>query len=76
MIGACIFALCLWLKFEPGIQEWLQKLEALQFYIGVYVLIGAAVIIMVVAFVGCISALQESSLALLIVSCFLFAISC
>ncbi|KAJ8919417.1 hypothetical protein NQ315_016511 [Exocentrus adspersus] len=66
MLGASIFALCLWLKFEPGIQEWLMKLEALEFYYGVYVLIVASVIIMIVAFVGCASALQESSLALLV----------
>ncbi|KAJ8953321.1 hypothetical protein NQ318_012115 [Aromia moschata] len=68
MIGACIFALCLWLRFEPGIQEWLQRLDAEQFYIGVYVLIIAAVVIMIVSFIGCASALQESSLALLILT--------
>lgn len=72
MIGASIFGLCLWLKFEPGIEEWLSKLNALEFYIGVYILIGASIIIMIVAFVGCASALQESSLALLIVSTIFF----
>jgi len=66
MIGASIFALCLWLRFEPGIEDWLKKLEATEFYIGVYVLIIAAVIIMVVSFIGCVSALQESSVALLV----------
>lgn len=68
MIGACIFALCLWLRFEPGIGEYLQKLEATSFYDGVYVLIVASIIIMIVAFIGCLSALQESGFALLVVS--------
>ncbi|XP_057659429.1 tetraspanin-2A isoform X2 [Diorhabda carinulata] len=66
MIGAAIFALCLWLRFEPGIQEWLQKLDSLQFYNGVYVLIVASLIIMIVSFIGCISALQESTVAILL----------
>nr|CAH7750624.1 unnamed protein product [Callosobruchus chinensis] len=68
MLGASIFALCLWLRFEPGIQEWLQKLDATDFYIGVYILIFSAVAIMVVSFIGCLSALQESAMALLVVS--------
>ncbi|XP_018569100.1 tetraspanin-2A [Anoplophora glabripennis] len=80
MIGASVFGLCLWLKFEPGIEEWLIKLEATQFYIGVYILILASIVIMVVSFVGCISALQESSLALLIyigtqILCFILALA-
>jgi CD9 antigen len=66
MIGASIFALCLWLRFEPGIGEFLEKLDAEEFYIGVYVLIVASIIIMIVAFIGCISALQESSIVLLV----------
>ncbi|KAG5886202.1 hypothetical protein JTB14_028033 [Gonioctena quinquepunctata] len=50
MIGASIFALCLWMRFEPGIQEWLQKLDAEVFYIGIYVLIFATVVVMIVSF--------------------------
>lgn len=65
-LGAAIFALCLWLRFEEGIQEWLQKLDSEQFYIGVYVLIVASLIVMIVSFIGCISALQESTMALLV----------
>lgn len=70
MIGASIFALCLWLRFEPGIGEYLEKLNGTDFYIGVYVLIVAAIIIMIVAFVGCVSALQENAVFLLVVSGF------
>lgn len=68
MIGASVFALCLWLRFENGVELWLNKLEASQLFIGLYVLIAASVLIMIVSFVGCLSALQESATALLIVS--------
>jgi len=66
MIGAAIFALCLWLRFEPGLEEWIEKLDIEEFYIGIYILLVASIIIMVVSFIGCISALQESSAALFI----------
>ena len=70
MIGASIFALCLWMRFDPGIGTILDKLDADTFYDGIYVLIVASFIIMIVAFVGCVSALQESGIALLVVSRF------
>ncbi|KAL1506760.1 hypothetical protein ABEB36_006063 [Hypothenemus hampei] len=66
VIGAAVFALCLWLRFEPGINEWLTILNASQFYIGIYILIIVAAIAMVVSFLGCFSALQESSTFLLV----------
>lgn len=66
VIGAAVLALCLWLRFEPGIQEWLSLLNASQFYIGVYILIISGIVIMVVAFIGCLSALQENSFVLLL----------
>ncbi|CAH0560712.1 unnamed protein product [Brassicogethes aeneus] len=61
MMGASIFALCLWLRLENGIQEWLYKLHADHFYDGVYVLIIASLLIMAVSFLGCVTALAESS---------------
>ncbi|XP_060531747.1 tetraspanin-2A [Cylas formicarius] len=65
MIGAVLFALCLWLRFEPGIQEWLDILSAGIFYVGIYILLIAAAVIMIVSFLGCLSALQENALFLL-----------
>ncbi|XP_025829234.1 tetraspanin-2A [Agrilus planipennis] len=66
MIGASIFALCCWLRFEPGIGEWVTELDLQVFYIGLYILILGAIIMMVVAFIGCLSALQENSLTLFV----------
>lgn len=68
MIGASVFALCMWLRFEPGLGEWITKLELSSFYIGVYVLIIASAIMMIVSFIGCIAALQENTVMVLIVS--------
>ncbi|XP_050298592.1 tetraspanin-2A [Anthonomus grandis grandis] len=64
ILGAAVFVLCLWLRFESGINEWLTILNALNFYIGVYILMIIAAIIMVVAVLGCMSALQENSVVL------------
>lgn len=68
IIAASVFALCMWLRFEPGLGEWITKLELSSFYIGVYVLIIASAIMMIVSFIGCISALQENTVMILIVS--------
>ncbi|KAH1026903.1 hypothetical protein HUJ05_000499 [Dendroctonus ponderosae] len=65
IIGAAIFALCLWLRFEPGINEWLTILNASNFYIGIYILVIVAAIIMVVSFLGCLSSLQENATIIL-----------
>lgn len=68
MIGASIFALALWLRMDEGIRDWLDILDSNQFYNGVYVLIVAAIIIMIVSFLGCLSALQENEKSLLVYS--------
>ncbi|XP_076274659.1 tetraspanin 2A [Rhynchophorus ferrugineus] len=66
IIGASVFALCLWLRFETGYQEILSLLSATQFYSGIYVLLTASIVIMLVAFLGCLSTLQENSSILLV----------
>lgn len=68
MFGASIFALCMWLRFEPGLGEWIQKLDLQAFYYGGYVLMLAAAVMMIVAFIGCIAALQENTVTILVVS--------
>lgn len=68
MIGASIFALCMWLRFEPGLEEWVEKLELSPFYIGIYVLVIASAVMMLISFIGCVAALQENTVTILIVS--------
>lgn len=66
MISAAIFALCLWLRFEPGIQDWIDVLEIHIVYIGPYILMIISAVVMIVSFLGCLSALQENSLLIFI----------
>lgn len=69
MIGVSVIGLCFWLRFQGGIQEWLDILHATDFYIGIYILIIASLVVIIVSFLGCLSALQENGAALLGVSC-------
>ncbi|KAM7347762.1 tetraspanin 2A [Cochliomyia hominivorax] len=66
MIATSLFALTVWLRAEPGFNEWLRILEAEAFYIGVYILIAISIILMAVSFLGCLSALMENTLALFV----------
>ncbi|KAF5270884.1 hypothetical protein FQR65_LT05401 [Abscondita terminalis] len=65
MIGAAIFALSLWLRFEPGLEEWIEKLELYGFYTGLYILILAGLLMMIVSFLGCLSVVNEHRVLLL-----------
>lgn len=66
MLVTAIFALSVWLRAESGFNEWLRILEAEEFYIGVYILIATSIIMMAVAFLGCLSALAENTFTLVI----------
>jgi hypothetical protein len=65
-----LFAFSIWIRAEPGFEEWVQMLDIYSYYIGVYILIGSGAIVMICSFLGCCSALMEQSLALFIVSIF------
>ncbi|XP_017470873.1 PREDICTED: CD9 antigen [Rhagoletis zephyria] len=66
MFATALFALSVWLRAEQGFNNWLTILQAQMFYIGVYILIGSSIIMMAVSFLGCLSALMENELALLV----------
>ncbi|CAD7088267.1 unnamed protein product [Hermetia illucens] len=66
MFGAALFGLTVWIRAEPGFDEWVRMLNIGVYYIGIYILIGAGVIIMVVSFLGCVSALMENTFALFV----------
>lgn len=64
IIGAGLFAFSIYIRAEPGIDEWIRLLDIYEYYIGVYILIGAGALVMIFSFLGCCSALMEHSAAL------------
>ncbi|KAK9759286.1 Tetraspanin family [Popillia japonica] len=66
MLATAIFALCLWIRFEPGFQDWIEVLEIQVVYIGPYILTVISAVVMIVSFLGCLSSLQESSFLIFI----------
>lgn len=64
IIGAGLFAFTIYIRAEPGFDEWVALLDIYQYYIGVYILIGTGALVMIFSFLGCCSALMEHSLAL------------
>ncbi|XP_033216623.1 tetraspanin-2A [Belonocnema kinseyi] len=80
LMGCSMFGLSIWLRVEPGFQEWVDYLDMDEYYIGLYLLILTSTIIMVIAFVGCGAALTEFIFALyayigLQAFCFLFGLA-
>jgi hypothetical protein len=68
LVGLGLFAFSIWIRVEPGFEEWIQILDIYSYYIGVYILIAVSVIVLLTSFLGCCSALMEHGVALLIVS--------
>lgn len=68
LIGLGLFAFSIWIRVEPGFEEWVAILDIYSYYIGVYILILAAVLVMIFSFIGCCSALMEHGTALMLVS--------
>ncbi|KAG7191103.1 hypothetical protein KM043_007137 [Ampulex compressa] len=66
VLGSAMFGLSIWLRMEPGFQEWVEFLDMYEFYIGIYILIATSVFVMIIAFVGCGAALMENILGLFI----------
>lgn len=56
-----------WIRAEPSFEEWVQILNIYAYYIGIYILIAASVIVLIVSFLGCCSALMEHTSALFLV---------
>uniref|UniRef100_A0A182FV19 Tetraspanin n=1 Tax=Anopheles albimanus TaxID=7167 RepID=A0A182FV19_ANOAL len=64
IVGAGLFAFTIFIRAEPGFDEWIAILDVYQYYIGIYILIGAGALVMIFSFLGCCSALMEHSSAL------------
>lgn len=72
IIGVGLFIMTVWIRAEPSFEEWVKILDIYVYYIGIYILIVASVIVLLVSFLGCCSALMEHTSALLLVSVYNF----
>jgi len=57
----------MYMRLEPGFGEWVEKLELYEYYTGIYILIAAGIVVIIVSFVGCVSAFMENRMMLTIV---------
>lgn len=64
IVGVSMVGLTLWLKTEPGFNEWVNDLSIEEFFSGLYVLLAGGLVIMLVAFLGCCGALMENRVLL------------
>ncbi|KAJ7329240.1 hypothetical protein JRQ81_015414 [Phrynocephalus forsythii] len=61
LAGTAVLAIGLWLRFDSQTKDiFEQDTNSTTFYTGVYILIGAGALIMIVGFLGCCGAIQES----------------
>ncbi|KAJ8370357.1 hypothetical protein SKAU_G00103850 [Synaphobranchus kaupii] len=61
LVGSLVLAVGLWLRFDPDTVSLLNEEGAPDtFFIGVYILIGAGGLMMLVGFFGCCGAVRES----------------
>ena len=66
LLGSAMFGLCMWLRLDPGFQEWVDFLDMEEFYIGIYILLAVSIFIIIITFVGCGVTLMEHTLGLYI----------
>nr|XP_046250556.1 CD9 molecule a isoform X2 [Scatophagus argus] len=75
LAGTAVFAIGLWLRLDPKTKGLFEGSDSpYVFYTGVYILIGAGALMMVVGFLGCCGAIQESPCMLGLFFCFLLII--
>ncbi|XP_076653416.1 tetraspanin 2A [Halictus rubicundus] len=64
LLGSSMFGLSVWLRLDPGFQEWVEFLDIYEFYNGIYILLAASIFIIIITFIGCGVALMEHILGL------------
>ncbi|XP_004869436.1 CD9 antigen [Heterocephalus glaber] len=76
LAGIAVLAIGLWLRFDSQTKSIFEQdsNSNSSFYTGVYILIGAGALMMVVGFLGCCGAVQESQCMLGLFFCFLLVI--
>ncbi|XP_036386550.1 tetraspanin-2-like [Megalops cyprinoides] len=60
LVGSLVLAVGLWLRFDPVVVPLLNEGGPETFFLGVYILIGAGALMMLVGFFGCCGAVRES----------------
>jgi hypothetical protein len=55
------------MNVEQGFAEWVEKLQLEEYYTGIYILIAAGALVIIVSFLGCVSAFMENRTLLNIV---------
>ncbi|XP_072097185.1 CD9 molecule a [Mobula birostris] len=62
LAGIAVLAVGLWLRFDQSTKHIFEfENQSSTFYTGVYILIGAGALMMIVGFLGCCGAIQEST---------------
>ncbi|XP_038010213.1 CD9 antigen isoform X1 [Motacilla alba alba] len=74
LAGTAVLAVGLWLHFDSQTKSVFELESDTKFYTGVYILIGAGALMMLVGFLGCCGASQESQCMLGLFFFFLFVI--
>ncbi|NXS83989.1 CD9 protein, partial [Erpornis zantholeuca] len=74
LAGTAVLAIGLWLHFDSQTKSVFELESDTKFYTGVYILIGAGALMMLVGFLGCCGASQESQCMLGLFFFFLFVI--
>nr|XP_056718243.1 CD9 antigen [Euleptes europaea] len=74
LAGTAVLAIGLWLRFDSQTKDLFREDTNSTFYTGVYILIGAGALIMLVGFLGCCGAIQESECMLGLFFLFLLVI--
>ncbi|XP_014260713.1 tetraspanin-2A [Cimex lectularius] len=61
LIALAVIGLCFWLRFDSDIQEWVSMVEIQSFYIGLYIIIIAAILVSATGFVSCAATVSDNS---------------